>query len=63
MKVVDTRKMFTISYLRYLKNEDEKFYGQDSCIIIDGVLYMPLEVATNLGYSILDKWIEEVNCD
>lgn len=60
MKVVDTRKMFTISYLRYLKNEDEKFYKQDACIIINGVLYMPLDVAIDAGYSIQDKWIEEV---
>lgn len=60
MKVVDTRKMFTASYLRYLKSEDEKFYKQDACIIIDGVLYMPLEVAIDAGYSIEDKWIEEV---
>lgn len=60
MKVVDTRKMFTTSYLCYLKREDEKFYKQDACIIIDGVLYMPLEVAIDAGYSIEDKWIEEV---
>lgn len=60
MKVIDTRKMFTIDYLSYLKNEGEEFYGQKHCINIDGILYMPLEVAVDIGYSICDNWIEEV---
>ena len=60
MKVIDTRKMFTIDYLQYLKDEDEKFYGQERCINIDDVLYMPLEAAVDIGYSICDNWIEEV---
>lgn len=60
MKVIDTRKMFSSDYLQYLKDDNEKFYGQERCINIDGILYMPLEVAADIGYSIRDSWIEEV---
>ena len=60
MKVVDTREMFTLDYLRYLKNKGEKFYCQESCIEIDGVLYMPLEVANDAGYIVQEPWVKEV---
>lgn len=60
MKVIDTRKMFSTDYLQYLKDVNEKFYGQERCINIDGILYMPLDVAVDIGYSICVSWIEEV---
>lgn len=36
------------------------FLGRDKCIDHNHMLYMPLDVAKELGYSILDEWIEEI---
>lgn len=60
MKVIEVKRMFTADYLDYLKDADEKFYGQDQCIEIKGKLYMPLVVAEKLGYSIIWSWIEDI---
>lgn len=36
------------------------FLGRDKCIDHNHTLYMPLDVAYELGYDILDKWVEEI---
>lgn len=60
MKVIEVKRMFTSDYVDYLKATGEEFYGQDQCIEIEDELYMPLDVAYELEYSIMHSWIKEV---
>ena len=46
-------------YIRYNDISGQKF-GREMCIDHKHMLYMPLSVAKELGYSILDKWVEEI---
>lgn len=60
MKVVSIRNMFVEDYAQWLYDYDMIFLGRDKCIDRNHMLYMPLDVAKELGYSILDEWIEEI---
>lgn len=60
MKVVSIRNMFVDSYAEWLYDYKKPFLGRDKCVDHNHMLYMPLDVAKELGYSILDEWIEEV---
>lgn len=60
MKVVSIRNMFVDSYAEWLYDYKKPFLGRDKCVDHNHMLYMPLGVAKELGYSILDEWIEEV---
>lgn len=60
MKVVSIRNMFVDSYAEWLYDYKKPFLGRDKCVDYNHMLYMPLDVAKELGYSILDEWIEEV---
>lgn len=53
MKAVSIKNMFVDDY-------EMPFLGRDKCIDHNHTLYMPLDVAYELGYEILDKWIEEI---
>lgn len=55
MKIIPVEKIFTKSYLERLKENNDYFYGQDKCRVINGTLYMGLITARNIGYNILEQ--------
>lgn len=55
MKVVPVEKIFTKNYLESPKENNDYFYGQDKCRVINGTLYMGLITARNIGYNILEQ--------
>lgn len=61
MKVVPVEKIFTKDYLESLKENNDYFYGQDKCRVINNTLYMGLITARNIGYNILEQWIEDIH--
>lgn len=60
MKVVPVEKIFTKDYLEHLKENNAQFHGQNKCRVINDKLYMGFITARNIGYNILDCWIEEI---
>lgn len=60
MKAVSIKNMFVEDYAEWLYDYEMPFLGRDKCIDHNHTLYMPLDVACELGYSILDNWVEEI---
>lgn len=60
MKVVSIKNMFVEDYAQWLYDNKQPFLGREFCIERNNMLYMPLSIAKELGYDILDKWIEEI---
>lgn len=60
MKAVSIKNMFLEDYSEWLYDYEMPFLGRDKCIDHNHTLYMPLDVAYELGYDILDKWVEEI---
>lgn len=60
MKAVSIKNMLVDDYAEWLYDYEMPFLGRDKCIDRNHTLYMPLDVAYELGYCILDKWIEEI---
>ena len=60
MKAVSIKNMFVEDYAEWLYDYEMPFLGRDKCIDNNYTLYMPLDVACELGYSILDNWVEEI---
>ena len=61
MKVVPVEKIFTKEHLERIKENNDYFYGQDKCRVINGTLYMGLITARNIGYIISEQWIEDIH--
>lgn len=60
MKVVALRNMLIYEHAVSLEYTCAPFVGREFCIERGNMLYMPVNVAKELGYSILDEWIEEI---
>lgn len=60
MKVVSIKNMFVEDYADWLYDYEQPFLGRDKCIDLNHTLYMPLDVAEELGYKILDSRVEEI---
>lgn len=60
MKAVSIKNMFIEDYAQWLYDYKQPFLGREMCIDHKHMLYMPLSVAKELGYSILDEWVEEI---
>lgn len=61
MKAVSIKNMFVDDYAQWLYDYKKPFLGSDKCIDHNRMLYMPLDVAIELGYDILPYWIEEID--
>ena len=60
MKVVALRNLLIYEHAVSLEYTGAPFVGREFCIERGNRLYMPINVANELGYSILDEWIEEI---
>lgn len=60
-EAVPVNKLFTPDYLNELTIENKQFYGQSRCVIFNDTLYMPLNVANEIGYNVMSIWIEEID--
>lgn len=40
---------------------NKQFLGQSKCVIFNDTLYMPLNVADEIGYSVMSMWIEDID--
>lgn len=60
-EAVPVNKLFTPDYLNELTIENKQFLGQSKCVIFNDTLYMPLNVADEIGYSVMSMWIEEID--
>ena len=59
MQVVSLKKLVGKARAKEAENPEEPFWGRKYVIVIDDMLYFPVDVAIELGYNVLSHWIEE----